>query len=402
VLLGALLVLVWVARVLTGENGARGRAALAREAPLLLGALILLLAWACMSAAWAEEPGETVTSAQRFALNFTLFPIAILALRARSHAMWLVSVFVVGALVAAVLGLAEGTMSEAATEGRLKGAGLNPNQLGTYLVVAVLFAGTLAANRRWPASARTAWLVVAALGGLAAFMTLSRGALVGLAAALVVTPLVIGRGRRFAAVIVIAAAVVGSFTWYAVVAPAHAVERITNPERGGGSGREDLWRVGWRMVEDQPLIGVGAGNFPEASIHYLLRPGSTQRDEFIVDEKKVAHNIYLTVLSELGAVGLAVFLMIIGQCLRCALRAGRRFAQRGDPTMELIARGLFLALVSLVVADFFSSALYSKQLWVLLALAPALLAIAERSDVPADANVTRLSRPKHAPARAVV
>ena len=52
------------------------------------------------------------------------------------------------------------------------------------------------------------------------------------------------------------------------------------------------------MVQDKPVAGVGAGNFPVSSIHYLLRPGKTQRDEIIVDKQKVAHNIYLTVLSE--------------------------------------------------------------------------------------------------------
>jgi hypothetical protein len=44
--------------------------------------------------------------------------------------------------------------------------------------------------------------------------------------------------------------------------------------------------------------------------------------------------------------------------------------------MELLARGLFIALVALLVADFFSSALYSKQLYLLLAVGPALLAMA--------------------------
>jgi hypothetical protein len=60
--------------------------------------------------------------------------------------------------------------------------------------------------------------------------------------------------------------------------------------------------------------------------------------------------------------------------------------------MELVARGLFLALISLFVADFFSSALYSKQLWLLLAIAPALVAVANRSEVSA-ADVR--PRPRH-------
>jgi O-antigen ligase len=398
-IVGGILILAWLGFIATANRRERDDRSLMSREPLLAASLVLFVAWASTSLVWAEVPAIARSSLVRYALNFVLFPIALLAIRTPRQVMWLIGTFVAGAATAVAFALLTGTIHDAAAEDRLKGAGLNPNQLGSYLVVVTLFAATLAANRRWSASARVVTLVVAALAGIGVFMTISRGALVGLAAALVLAPLVMGRGRRFTALVFVTAAVLGSVTWYAVFAPTHAVERITHPEQAGGSGREDLWRIGWRMVEDRPLLGVGAGNFPEASIHYLLRPGGTQRDTFIVDEKKVAHNIYLTVLSELGAVGLALFLLILGRCLLAALQAARRFAEQGDPTMELVARGLFLALLSLVVTDFFSSALYSKQLWVLLALAPALLAIAERSGAGEDANVTLLSRQRLVRAR---
>jgi len=355
---------------------------------------------AAMSLVWAEVPALGETAVMRFALNFVLFPIALVAIRTPRHVMWVVAVFVVGAFAAVALGLAEGTVGDPAAENRLKGAGLNPNQLGSYCVVAAIFATMLAANPRWSLLARTAAVAVAGFAGIAVFMTLSRGALVGLAAALLVAPLVIGRGRRAGAVAVAVAVVLGTVGWYATVAPADAAERVMNPEQGGGSGRVDLWRVGWRMVEDRPVLGVGAGNFPVAAVHYLLRPGLTERDEIIVDYRRVAHNIYLTVLSELGAVGLALFLFILFLALRCALSAARRFAHGGDPVMELVARGLFISIVSMAAVGFFSSALYSKQFWFLLATAPALRAMAGRLEHTPQATVARLWRPKPLPARA--
>jgi O-antigen ligase len=326
-------------------------------------------------------------------LNFALFPIALIAIRNRQHVLWLVGTFLAGAFAAVALGVLDGSLHSASTDDRLTGAGVNPTQLGNYLVVVVLVAATLTANRRWSPTARAGVFAVTALGGIAVLMTLSREAIVGLAAALILAPLAIGRGRRGIALLFVVMAVVGSVAWYAALAPAGSVERVTHPERGGGTGREDLWRVGWRMVKDRPVAGVGAGNFPVASIHYVLRPGKTEREEIIVDKKKVAHNIYLTVLSELGTVGFALFAVILGQCLIRAGQAARRFRDRSDLTMELVARGLFLALISLFVADFFSSALYSKQLWLLLAIAPALIAVAERQQVSRDGDVMRLRRP---------
>jgi hypothetical protein len=43
--------------------------------------------------------------------------------------------------------------------------------------------------------------------------------------------------------------------------------------------------------------------------------------------------------------------------------------------MEILARAQVIALVGLLAALFFSSDLYKKQLWLLLAMGPAMLAI---------------------------
>jgi O-antigen ligase len=391
-IIGAILILAWLGFAATAKPREWADRRLLSREPLLGATLILFLAWAAASLAWAEVPGTAQSSTIRFVLNFSLFPIALIAIRTRRHVLWVLGTFVMGAFTAAALGLMSGSIQSAAAEDRLSGAGLNPNQLGSYLVVALLIAGTLTANRRWSPAGRGVALAISALGGIAVLLTLSRGALVGLAAALLLAPFVIGPGRRATALLFVIFAVVGSVAWYAAIAPPEAVQRITNPEQDGGSGREDLWRVGWRMVQDRPFAGVGAGNFPESSIHYVLRPGGTDRSEIIVDEKKVAHNIYLTVLSELGMVGFGLFVLILGLCLVRTFQAAGRFARRGDLTMELVSRGLLLALISFLVAGFFSSALYSKQLWVLLALAPALLAISERPGGSAEANLTLLPR----------
>lgn len=385
-LVGGVVVLAWLAFVATAARDEQAGRGLISSVPALAAVLVLFLAWTSISLVWAEEPASGATVLQRLALNFVLFPVALVALRVPRQVKILVAVFVVGTFIAAVIGLLTGSLEEAAEGERLKGGGLNPNQLGSYLVVASVLLAACAANRRWSASARTAALALAVLAIVAVFFTLSRGALVGLAAAMVVAPFVIGRGRRVGAILLAVGAIAVTVGWFAAIAPDHAAERITNPGQGGGAGREDLWRVAWRMVDDNPIHGVGIGNFPVSSIHYLLRPGATQRDSFIIDDRKVPHNIYLAVLSELGVVGLTLFLLILAISLRCALRAARAFAARGDPTMELIARGLFIALVSILTSFFFSSALVSKQLWLLVAMAPALQVIAERGDVRARAR----------------
>jgi O-antigen ligase len=167
--------------------------------------------------------------------------------------------------------------------------------------------------------------------------------------------------------------------YFGLYAPTAARERVTTFE--GGTGRTDIWTVGWRMVQANPVLGVGAGNFQVASVHYLIEPGVLLRDDLILDNPKVAHNIYLQELAELGIVGGSLFLMIIVMSLACALKAARRFEELGDRDSEVLARGVFVALCGILTAQFFASEVFSKQLWLLLGLAPAMLGIANRQQL---------------------
>jgi O-antigen ligase len=102
-----------------------------------------------------------------------------------------------------------------------------------------------------------------------------------------------------------------------------------------------------------------------------------------VGTPKVVHNTYLQLWTELGLVGLILFLSIVAFCLYAALKAAGAFARQGDVRMEVIARATFVGLAALLAADFFGSRLTNKEVWLLLGLAPALLAIARSRDAQA-------------------
>jgi O-antigen ligase len=344
------------------------------EHPFATYALTLFLAWATLSALWAESAGEAATTVSRFGLNFLLFPIVYTAVRERKHALWVALAFVAGAVASASYGLIAGAPAD--EEGRLSGAVNDPNELAAVLVAGLVLAGVLVSVLKRSTLLRLAVAGAAVLCAAGVFFSLSRGGLIALALALMASLFVAGRWRA-RAVTVTLVALVGAVAYFAAFAPLEARERVTTIE--GGSGRSDIWRVGGRMVESNPIGGVGAGNFDVSSVHYLLEPGAILRDEFIVDTPKVAHNTYLEIVAELGFVGLLLFLSIIAFSLRCAVKAARGFAHTGDGEMELLARGLVVAVIGILVADIFISAQFSNQLWILLALGPSLLGISGRS-----------------------
>jgi O-antigen ligase len=369
--LGGLLAVSWLANVATRRAGERQ---LFTAHPFMTTAAALLLAWMVMSITWAEDPGAAREDVMRYALNVSLLPIVYSAVRRREHVVAVLGVYVAGAVLSAVYAIAVGGADPGAEE-RISGLAGTATELASLLVTALFLAGGLLLALRNAPALRALCLGAVGICLLGIFLTLSRAGLVALAAALVASVFIGGR-RRVAVgllVLVVGLATVGYFSF---AASEQARERVTT--LGSGTGRTDLWTVAWRMIEDDPTRGVGVGNFRTASIHFLLEPGTILRDDFIVDRPQVAHNSYLQVLSELGVPGLVLFGGLIAAGLLAAWRAVGEFRQRGDPFMETCARAVVLALIALLVADFFASDQLNKELWLLLGLGPALLGVARR------------------------
>jgi hypothetical protein len=61
------------------------------------------------------------------------------------------------------------------------------------------------------------------------------------------------------------------------------------------------------------------------------------------------------------------------------VRAVRAFARLGDVEMEMLSRAVFIGTVGILVAYFFATNIYEKQLWLLIALGLALPNIARRA-----------------------
>ena len=380
---GGVLFLSWLALVATRQDDA-GRAPLLRDRGGLVTVTFLLGCWVAMSAVWADDSGTALGAVSRWALNLCLFPVVYTIVRRPRDVRWIFGLFVVGALIAAAVGLASGGGGAAAAadaagqDVRLAGTGLNPNELGQLMILAVVLSGALGCVRELSPPARALAFAGSGLALLALLMTVSRGAILGLVAALLFAPFVIGHGRRAAAA-ALAVLVLGCGTLYIFAfAPQADRDRITHSETTG-SGRTDIWKVGLRMVKANPVLGVGADNFAIGAVHYLVAPGEIQRSDHILYQQLPAHNIYLQALAELGPPGLLGLLAIFGYVLLTLLRAARRFAHRRERSMELLTRALLIGLAGLMLSDFFSTAIYSKQLWLLMATAVAIGAMSRES-----------------------
>jgi O-antigen ligase len=370
-IVGLLIAISWLAKISTSQDTRNDFLA---AHPVFSYVLGLLVGFGALSLTWAEDPSAGRTDVIRLTLNVILFLIVFTAVRTPKQFVWVVAAYVTGASLSAAYGLLNPPDDVAYYDvSRVGGTLGDPNELAAVLVPGMILAGALAIVLKRAPLLRIACVGAAAVCAAGVFLSLSRGGLVATAFALLIALFVAGRWRA-QALILIVAVVLGAGFYYGFVASEDQVDRVTRVE--GGTGREDLWTIGWRMVEAEPVTGVGIGNFQTASIHYLLEPGALQRDEFIVDDPKSAHNTYLHMLAELGFVGGVLFIAVIGFALLCLLRAARIFERLGEPNLELLTRALMVAMAGVLAADFFISEPYGKQLWLLLGLCPAVLGVA--------------------------
>jgi O-antigen ligase len=373
-LVGLLLALAWLGNIATRPDAKRD---FLRVYPRISAVLLIFLAWNGLSFTWSEHPAAAFDALSRLALNAILFLIVFTAIRTERDVIRVFWAFIIGASLATIVGVLTGSgptpYGEAA---RISTTSDNANELASVLVASTALAMGLALISRRSPALRTVAFGAAVLSLAGIVLTVSRSGLIALFVAALAAVVFAGRWRP--RVLVISGLVIASAVFYfAFLAPETARERVITSQQGGHS-REDIWRVGWRMVEAHPVRGVGAGNFSTTTIHYLLiQPGLLRRSDLIVDTQKVAHNAYLQAWAETGVIGLALFLGVILGLLACSLKAIRRFERDGNLLMEVLTRAQLIACIGLLTSLFFSSDQFNKQLWLLLAMGPAMLAIAK-------------------------
>lgn len=371
--IGLVLFVSWLARIGTGRG--RDLTTFVEENPALTYSLVAMLGWTVLSFAWATSPSTALSGAGRYALVMMLIPIAFGSIRRREHAVWVVTAFVVGAVVSGGYGFIHPTAATSSDAGRFTGANGDANGEATVLAASIPLLIALFAVIR-----ESVWLKVVAVGALILMFiglleTLSREGLLSLAAVMVGAVIFGGRWREKAALLLMVG-VVATVGYYFILAPASARQRVTMADT---SGRSSLWTVALRVIKAHPVLGVGNDNFLVVENHYINQPGAIQA-LYIVDQPKLTHNTFLEATADLGIVGLLTLLAVLYFAIRAAVRAAWIFERLGDYQMELIARAVVLSVVAVLTSDLFVAGGYAKYLWIPLGICPAMLRLARQAE----------------------
>ncbi len=225
--------------------------------------------------------------------------------------------------------------------GRISSTFGNPNFLGGFLAITLPLAAwvfLLSSDKK-----KIFYLLVSLAGLSALFLTRSRGAIV----ASLLSFLFIGAvsflfklwrfsGRRkilFWGFLIIAVTVI---FFLIDTGPDSLAKRFSQTSPGEGSLfiRLKIWESAWNLIKSDLWFGVGLGNFQ------IFFPAYSVPDFYkLVPMGNVLHaeNEYLEIWSELGIIGLALFVWIMGGVYYKAFKFIR---QEQDPGKKVLALGL--------------------------------------------------------------
>ena len=349
-----------VGRVMRGEDVFR-RSRLGPIILVMLGlAAVSIVRGGAFPTGYSYNVGEAIYTLVRSAMTFGVYFIGLAMVRgekARRRVAWAV---VLALLAEAAVTAAYGRNGRGH---RAIGSFGQSNELGAFLAMFTAFAVALIpGTRRW--FGRVALVAISALGALAVLMSLSRGAMVALAVAILYVGL---RSSRL-----LTLALVGVLLTSPLWAPDYVVQRVVGSKvetetedeshlEGAAQLRLDTWHAIMTVVGEHPLDGVGFTGLADV----LPQTG----EELGVEVKDSAHNTYLRFLGEMGVFGLAVFILLLVSCLRMSWAGIRAARSRFDRQLAVGFGAATIAMaVSCMFGDRFFSVLITGNFWMLAAL----------------------------------
>jgi O-antigen ligase len=341
---------------------------------LLLGAYV---GFAIMSYFWTQNP---VAAAPQLQTLIQLFLLYVMSANLMTHLPTLERTANVLVMSTALLGLL--VIWQLPGGGGHGGRGtftygdqsFNPNYLAAALVLPAVLAAALGRARGQFGWWRLAALLPIGAGILASG---SRGGIVGFAAG--VAFLVVARPQ-------LGIRALGGLLVLATAAPLimpptmldHLIARFSTAGSDRLSGRLDIWKVAFAMIEAHPVRGTGFAGFESTFYDYMSTSGIDPNFALLhFRGNRAAHNVYLSTLAELGIFGFGLLLAAFAAHGLRTFRAWRLHRRYGDPRVAALALGLCCTFVSVLVFGNTIDLMTRKEPWVVLGMMQGLILATE-------------------------
>jgi O-antigen ligase len=273
--------------------------------------MLMFLAWAGASCLWSASPDATSLFSTE--VQCILVVVLIWQFSNDQQRLWqLVEAYVLGTFISCASTMFRFFDHRSTDWQRYAAAGFDPNDLSLTLALSIPLAYFLFLRSKAPWL--WCWLFQIGMALMTCLLTASRmGAVVSVLALSVVGLTARTLSKKQVAVLsMVGVAAIFAVTTMIPQTSWNRVFTISDEVTSGNlNDRTLIWAAGVQVFSSHPVAGVGLGAFPESTAPLLSFPS---------DEAFVAHNTFISIGTELGLIGLSLFLALLAAIVMPVLR----------------------------------------------------------------------------------
>lgn len=330
----------------------------------------------------AKDKIAALADLQRYSLFLILYILTVFYLKTEARFVTVLCVCVFSSLLMIVLGLlyfygisdvALYLVAEPQLEGyqRFTGIMTNPNLVGIQVAGLLPFAVYLSIITR-KRFLRFLFQCIAAIMALVVILSGSRGGLLGLAIALLLSILIFkGKMNKMFLLGSVVIVIVAIFTPY-LSSTLQVPQRIQFQEAVHSRSfqyRSIVYRTGLNMFLHNSLFGVGVGNFPTSYNKYRFA------GDYL--DSREAHSAYISILGEYGLIGFTIFFLLIVSILKKHLINIRNLPHKSKQYYLTFA--YIATVLTFLTLAFTSEIHHCKLFWLIFGLSASISNIYRRN-----------------------
>ncbi len=333
--------------------------------PAYIKWVFLLIVWICLGAFFTINPFAVIAKSLKLLLNICVFILFYNYIIIRKNAIAVYNFIKKVSLVEAVFSIigfywinfvgSENILFriEQSVDGVYRAVGTfnDANYLGLYIACVIVM---IAIERFYTGSLSGKDYCIVIILFIALFMTMSRSSLLGMFFGIVTSALFITHGKIDVKKLISLMLLIAIITIGISLENPNFLDRYTTMfdlERGDVFVRIIQYYTAIAMIEDNPIMGVGAGNY----MNYIDKYNSFTGGSLI------PHNSILEIAAETGLVAVLLMIMFLYHAMRWMIQMRSVYSYMS----------LGIVICTFIMGMFYSNIYYQMQLFVFMAIAGA-------------------------------
>ncbi len=315
-----------------------------------VGFIILFCFWSILSLGWSYNLSRSIDYLSTFLQLILLLILVINLLRKKQNIEHVMMIFIIACFFAAIISLIQLAIGVEFSQSRASlFEGQNPNGFSRSLGIGLLLIAYFLFN--YSSKKSILLFISGAFLLMAIIFAQSKGTIVSLIASLFFLLIFSKSHNKYLIIIMVIASSFGIYLIFPELMNNFVIPRISlliYDPISSLTGRDLIWKIGYEMIKDNPIIGVGFGNFTAIYGFYSLQ----YRGWYAETDP---HSVFVAIQAELGLIGSVIFVLFLFSIIRRSYSVNfSQFSQR---------IWVLSLLLYLFIGSISTSVHYSKYYW---------------------------------------